>query len=135
MPNLKTPAAMAVAVLCLAACGKSADTRKAEAVKCAAFFKGYTEAALSGDALLNSFSKEVSAAATGHPADDDSKVQGVVSLGEQVAPQVEAVRREAVQQDGLQDLVKLIHAKDAKGVVTYLDECVDNRDRMLAAAR
>ena len=135
MPNLKTPAAMAAAVLCLAACGKSADTRRAEAVKCAAFFKGYAEAALSGDALLDSFSKKVNTAATGHPANDDSKLQGLVSLGEQVAPQVEAVKREAVQQDGLQDPVKLVHAKDAKGVVAYLDECVDNRDRMLAAAR
>jgi hypothetical protein len=132
---MKTIAVMTAATLCLAACGKSGDARKAEAVKCGAFFQSFAEATLGGDAAMDSFVKELNTAAVGHPSNDGLKLQGLVSLGEQVAPQVEAVKREAAQQDGLQDIVKFARAKDAHGAVLYLDECVDNRDRLLAAAR
>ena len=135
MPNPKTVAAMAAATLCLAACGKSGDARKFEAVKCATFFQDFAQASLGDIPSLDGFMKDVNKLGVGHPADDQVKLEGLASLGEQLAPQMDAVKREAAQQDGLQDILKFARSKDANGAVAYLDECVDNRDRLLAAAR
>ena len=135
MPKLNSVAAITAVSLCLVGCGKSGDARKVEAVKCGAFFQNFVAMSLGATPSLDGFMKGVNTSAAGHPADDQLKLEGLASLGEELAPQIDAVRREAAQQDGNQDFAGFARGNDAKGAVRYLDECVDNRDRLLASAR
>ena len=135
MRKPKPASALAVMAFCLAACGKSTDARRMEAVKCSAFFQGLTVSQLAQGGVPESFMQAIDAKAAGHPSSDQGKLLGLTSLGDSLTAQLDGAKVQAAQQDGVQDLVRLAKANDAAGAVSYLDGCVDNRDRLLESAR
>ena len=134
MTNPSLPCLLAVVGFALVGCGKSQDARKIEAVRC----HGFLTAMLPSLQDLEHPSPFVEA--YGRVAKDrlkgqEENINGVEALGEQLSGQLDAVKSAAALQDGSQAYAGFQKANDGNGAVGFVEECIANRDKLLAAAR
>jgi len=134
MTKLRNSFLLAVAAAALTGCGKSGDARKTEAVRCYGFMTAMLGSMQDPD-HPSEFIQAYGRVAKDHFKGQEAKLSAVAALGEQLSGQMEATKSAAAQQDGSQDFLKFQKVNDADGAVEYVDDCVANHDKLLAAAR
>jgi hypothetical protein len=134
MNKATIPCLLMLATLALSGCGKSEQSRKEEAVRCFGFMAGLGRSTQDIE-HPSDFPNTIDRAGKGHPMGDQAKVMAFATLGQQLAGQMEATKSAAAQQDGALDYLRFQKASDAEGAATYVDACIANHDKLLAAAR
>ena len=74
-------------------------------------------------------------ASIGHKSADEAKTAAANQLGDQIARTRDPASVTARAQTALSMWQKQYEANDIAGAVAYLDECVENYDALIAAAR
>ena len=134
MKKFRLPCLLAGAVVGLASCGKSQDARKVDAVRCHGFMTAML-ATMQDLEHPSGFVDVYGAVAKERLKGRDAEGEVTVTLGEQLASQMESTKSAAAQQDGSQSWLKFQKANDGEGAVAYVENCIANHDKLLAAAR
>ncbi len=117
----------------MAGCGKSTESRRADASQCSAYIQFVTRAYV-GVMAGGAFAKAVNAASIGHKSGEGAKTSAAVQLGDQIARTLDPAMVSARAQDALSMWQRQVQANDVPGAVAYLDGCVENFDALVAAA-